>query len=105
MFAPEEYEDKKIFISSTEIVTITDGESIFLLEADQTVSYAFINQTAKKEIRSISKDDCEIIKEENCKTPRVEMYEREVAKKWYHLIVGDPKIEYVVYVPVGSIGN
>lgn len=105
MFAPNEYEDKRDFVSSTELVTIVDGENIFLLESDQTISYAYINQMLKKEVTSLSKEDCAIIEEEDCTMPRVEKYERKIKKEWYRLSIGGPKIEYVVYVPVGSIGN
>ena len=106
VFAPNVYSEERDWVSSIELTPLNsnDDSDIFLKlsETDKTVSYAFINNVLRKEVKSISEEDCRIIQDDEV-MPHIEVYEREVEKKWYYLFYGDPKTEYVIYVPARTI--
>lgn len=105
-FIPMEYIDEKEFISSVEITPISIEEKDFCI-IDQSnqyyyfVSYKTSNGTQNDKI-PLAKKDCIIHEESNCEVPRIEKYSREFKMSFWHLS-GEPKIEYDIYIPTGTI--
>lgn len=93
---PVTYEESEL-TSSNKLIAIDNDLYVYQMKDHYYCSIS--NQT---EPYGIHIDDCKIVEEVECQLPRVEIYKSDAKVSFWHLFASK-KIEYVIYVPVGTV--
>lgn len=108
-YIPYVYEEPVLTDSHELSMTVIDGREIYVSNAgDEYVFYTkteVVSVEGKKTVVNFnySDGDVEIITEQNCKMPRVEIYLQKGKTSFWTSFTGRTKNMYKIYVPEGTI--
>lgn len=109
VYIPSVYEEAVLTDSQELTMTVIDEREIYVFNAgDEYVFYTkteVVSGEGKKTVINFnySESDVEIITEQNCKMPRVEIYLQKGKASFWTGFTGRTKNTYKIYVPEGTI--